>query len=416
MQGARRTAVIAAASLLAAGLAACGQGGAAGGSDTVVIGMLQPTSGAAAAYGEETQAGFDFVVDQINRDGGIKSLDGAKIKVERADTASEPGQAATEARRLMGREQVSMVVGTLLTNEMAAVSPVADQYQMPTLAMFAAGSNSKFLYSLGSPYDEGYAGTMVDFIDYLNTTMDAGLDTATLASSNYEAGQVVDEALQPRLDDIGVDIVGRVPLDQDTNDYGPAVAKIKSLGADVVTGVAIQKDGIQLHEARAAAGYDTVFVGSASGYADAGVYDNLGAAARKVLVQDTFGMTTFAESAESGATKKLITDAKAAKVDVPLGQNFVSGAQAARVVQQALEKAGSSDAADLAKSLPKVSFTADSKDLYLLKSDGLAFGKDRFPTDLKNLMIQWNSDGSQDVVWPEEFASRKPKLPQSGGS
>ena len=410
MNIARRLTAITLAGTLAAGLAACA-GSSGGDEDSVTIGLLQPMSGAASGYGEETQAGFKFVVDKINREGGIKSMGGAKIKIDLADTGSEPGQAATEARRLMGKEGVAMVSGTLLTNEIAAVSPVADQYQVPVLALFAAGSDSEYLYSLGSPYDEGYAGTMVDFMKYLNEELDAGLETAALSSSNYEAGQAVDKALRSRLDSAGLDVVGSVPLDQDTTDFGPAVSKLRSLDADVVTGVAIQKDGIQLHQARAAAGMDTLFVGSASGYADAGVFENLGETARDVLVNNTFGMTTFAESAESGATKALIEEAKAANIKVPLGQNFVSGAQAARVVQQTLENTKSSEPADLLEALREVSFEADSDDLYLLKADGLKFSKKRFPSDLQNLMIQWNADGSQDVVWPEDFASRPPKLP-----
>ncbi|MCU1614421.1 MAG: Extracellular ligand-binding receptor [Frankiales bacterium] len=399
---------------MVSGLAACGgggSGGGGGGADTIKIGMLQPMSGSAAGYGEETEAGFKFVVDQINAAGGIKSRGGAKLELEVADTASQPGQAATEARRLMGKDGASMIVGTLLTNEMAAVAPVADQYQVPTLAMFAAGSSSDYIYSIGSPYDEGYAGTMVDFIDYLNKKLHAGLKTAVLASSNYEAGQAVDKALEPRLAAAGLDVVGKVPLDQDTNDYGPAVAKIGSYHADVVTGVAIQKDGIQLHEARAKAGMKTLFVGSASGYADAGVFKNLGADAQNVLVNNTFGMTTFAASAEQAATKKLLADAKTAGIDVPLGQNFVSGAQAARIVQHALEGAKSTSSADLIEALKKIDIPAGSDDLYLLKADGLRFDKNRFPTDVQNLMIQWNADGTQDVVWPEKFASRAPRLP-----
>jgi branched-chain amino acid transport system substrate-binding protein len=252
----RRAALVVGSAVLAA-LAGCGQGGGTGRGDSVTIGLLQPMSGSAAGYGEETQAGFQFVVDRINREGGIKSLGGAQLEIELADTASQPGQAATEATRLMGRDGAAMVVGTLLTNEMAAVSPVTDRYRVPTLGLFSAGSNSDRLFSLGSPYDEGYAGTMVDFISYLNETTGAGLKTAVVASSNYEAGQAVDRALEPRLGAAGLTTLGRVPLDQDTTDYGPAVAKIASYGADVVTGVAIQKDGIQLHEARARAGLKT---------------------------------------------------------------------------------------------------------------------------------------------------------------
>jgi hypothetical protein len=97
-------------------------------------------------------------------------------------------------------------------------------------------------------------------------------------------------------------------------------------------------------------------------------------------------------------------------VTVPLGQNFVSGAQAARIVQRTLEAAPSTSADDLTAALSKVDNPAGDPDLYLLKADGLRFGENRFPTDLQNLIVQWNADGSQDVVWPPAFAMHPPAL------
>src|SRR3546814_11762983 len=76
-------------------------------------------------------------------------MDGAKIEMIKADDASEPSNTATEARRLMGTEGVSLVVGIPVTTEMAALSPVADQFQIPVISVVAGGSNSEYVYSLG---------------------------------------------------------------------------------------------------------------------------------------------------------------------------------------------------------------------------------------------------------------------------
>src|SRR3546814_1404686 len=89
-------------------------------------------------------------------------MDGAKTEMIKADDASEPSNTATDARRLMGKEGVSLVVGIPVTTEMAAISPVADQFQIPVLSVGAGRSNTEYVYSLGLPYDDGNAKSMAD--------------------------------------------------------------------------------------------------------------------------------------------------------------------------------------------------------------------------------------------------------------
>lgn len=381
---------------------------------TVSIGLIQPLTGTLSGYGAESQAGFTYIVDKINSSGGIRSLGGAKIEVVVADDASKPAKAATEARRLIGHEDVSLVVGSLLTPEMAAVSPVADQLQVPVLSMFAGGTNSEYLYTMGFPYGAGYAATFADFIEYLNTEMDAGLRRVALSSSNYEAGQSVDQALGPRLRSAGLNVVGSVPLDQGATDFGPALLKLQSMNPDVVTGLVSQKDGIKLHQARAAANANALFVGGTGGYSDPGVWHHLGPeAARKTLAHNLFGMTGFNAGARQEHMQEFLAEVRKANLGVPIGQNFVQGAQAARVVQHVLELAGSADPAAVHAAIPKIEIGPDSDHLYLARSGGIDFNEERRMTDVRGLIIQWNNDGTQDVVWPEEFAERKPRLPAS---
>ena len=50
--------------------------------------------------------GMQIAVDQINREGGIKSMGGAKLKLVIADTTSEnPTQAASVTRRMIDQEE-----------------------------------------------------------------------------------------------------------------------------------------------------------------------------------------------------------------------------------------------------------------------------------------------------------------------
>lgn len=389
-------------------MAACGNSGAP---DTIKIGLLQPMTGASSGYGAGTQAGFKYVVDRINATGGIKKLDGAKIEIVLADTASTPTQAATEARRLMGKEGVSLVAGTLLTPEMAAVSPVADQNQVPVLAFLAAGTTGDQVYSLGSPYGDGYAQVMTDFIGYLNTR-GAGLRKVVLSSSNFETGQVVDKEMTARLAKAGLGVAGTVPLNQGATDFGPAVQKIGAIRGDVVSSVVTEKDGIQLAKARAAAGLQTLFVGSGSGYGDRAVWDALDQQSRNILQNRTFAMVGFAGGSQQASTKAFIDQVRHDLPGATVSQNFVIGAQAARVVQRALEQAGSTEPSEVYRAIARVDIPASDPDLYLARQKGITFSPGGgFARNIQNLVVQWNADGTQDVVWPEHFAVRPPRLP-----
>src|SRR5215208_6762140 len=101
-------------------LAACGgsappgtegtEGGGSGGSgDTITIGSLHPLSGAAAADGQQMDNGAKLAVDAINKDGGIKALDGAKLELASADTKGAPEVGQSEAQRLIEEGAVALV-------------------------------------------------------------------------------------------------------------------------------------------------------------------------------------------------------------------------------------------------------------------------------------------------------------------
>src|SRR3954465_12622215 len=90
---------------------------------TIRIGVIQPMSGNFAPYAQESEPAFEYVINKINAEGGIKSMGGAKIELLLADDASQGARTATEARRLATEDNVAMIVGGFLSPQMLAVSP-----------------------------------------------------------------------------------------------------------------------------------------------------------------------------------------------------------------------------------------------------------------------------------------------------
>lgn len=405
----RQTLTCVVLSLLAGGLAACGGNGAA--SSDVVVGAVQPMSGALASYGEATQAGFQYVIDEVNRDGGIGSMDGARIKVELADTGSDPTKAASEARRLAVRRDAAILVGNLQTPDLAAITPVARQLGTAVIAFNAGGSPSDQIYSLGMPYDEGYAAGMADFAGWLNSDQDAGIRTAALALINTEAGQLVAKSMTDRLKKLGIRVVENVPMTPGASSYKPALTKIAAARPDVVFGMLLTNDAITFQKDRASVGDDLLVVGSA-GFADPLVWRSLDERTRAVMADGTFSTTTYSPEANKNV-KPLLEAAKKQGAEIELGDQFVQGAQAARLVVRAIEKAGSGDPADVLAALGDVEIPADSADHYLPMTGPISLSpKTHMLTSQPTLVIQWGEDGTRSVVFPGGLASADPRLAQ----
>lgn len=382
---------------------------AAGG--TVRIGLIQSMSGSLAPYSQEGQPALDYITKKINDAGGIKSLGGAKIEYVMADDASQPARTAAEARRLVTEEKVSMLAGTILSAQMLALSPVLDELEMPTLSIWAGGSKSAYLYSLGFPYDRGYAQSMADMVIFLRDKQGFKLKTVVPAYSNYEAGQQTNHFLVEKLKAAGFEIIGDAPLDTKAQDLTPVMLRIRSLKPDLVMGLVTPRDGLQLHRARYNLSYnDSLFVGGTGGYSDLSLWRDLGPEVGKaVLTRNLFGMTGFSAGAKMASMQAIVAELRDVAKLERVGQGAIQAAQAGRVLQQALENAGSLDKKAVLDGLKRVSIPFGSPDLYLAKPKGIAFGPDRLLTDGSAMFIQWTPQETQEVVFPTEFAQTTPR-------
>jgi len=408
----RRNFAVAAASIAVGRIAApfvirsaTAQGG------TIRIGVINSMSGNLAAYAQEGHPAFAHIVDKINAAGGIKSLGGAKLELLLADDTSQPARTAAEARRLITEEKAVLLVGTLLSAQMLAITPVLDEFKIPTLSIWAGGSKSPYLYSLGYPYDRGYAQTMHDFAVWLRDKKGFALKTVMPGYSNYEAGQQTNKFLVEKLKKSGFEIVGEAALDMKAQDQTAAMIRIRALKPDLVIGLVTPHDGLLLHQARYNLSYhDSIFAGGTGGYSDLSLWHDLGPdIGRAVLTKNLFGMTGFSPGAKIDAMQKIIVELRDQAKLARIGQAAIHAAQAARVIQRVLEASGSVEPDALLKAFAAVDFPFSDPELYLAKPRGLHFAEDRLLTDGSAMFIQWTAEQTQEVVYPCTFAQTAPR-------
>ena len=378
---------------------------------TIRIGVINSMSGGLAAYAQEGQPAFEYIIKKINAEGGIKSKGGAKIELIQADDTSQPARTATEARRLITEEKVQLLTGTILSAQMLALTPVLDELKMPTLSVWAGGARSNYMFTLGYPYDRGYAQSMHDFVVFLRDSEKFKIKTAVMGYSNYEAGQQVNKFLHEKLKASGIEIIGEAPLDTKAQDQTSAMVRIRSLKPDVVVGLVTPRDGILLHQARYNLNYHgSIFCGGTGGYSDLSLWKDLGPEIGKaVLTKNLFGMTGFSPGAKVDSMQKIITELRdVAKLD-RIGQGAIQYAQAGRVLQQVLETSASLDSEALLTAFKKVNIPFGDPNLYVAKPKGLQFAEDRLLVDGSAMFIQWTPDQQQQVVFPKEFAQTAPR-------
>jgi branched-chain amino acid transport system substrate-binding protein len=118
----RRRTLLAASAVLAA------QAAFAQGSGPIQIGAIEILSGPSAAYGTAIRAGLELALDEINQKG---VAGGRKINLTVEDSAGNKDQAINAARKLIGRDRVSLIIGPTLSNEMFAAGPVVNERKIP---------------------------------------------------------------------------------------------------------------------------------------------------------------------------------------------------------------------------------------------------------------------------------------------
>src|SRR3990170_1588631 len=96
--------------LLSAGLGAALAQAPAAPKAPIKIGVFLPLSGPFTSYGQPTLDGMRLYFDEIG-----SSVAGRKIEIVAEDDGSEPAQGLTKIKKLVERDQVSILTGCVVT-------------------------------------------------------------------------------------------------------------------------------------------------------------------------------------------------------------------------------------------------------------------------------------------------------------
>ena len=206
--------------------------------EDVKIALVAPLSGRWARQGQLKKMGADMAIDEINAQGGIKALGGAKIVLREADAGDSVEKAVSAAQRVLTREKISAGIGSWLSSFTLGVTEVAERLQVPWLTLSYADSITErgFKYTFQtSPVSSAQAEQALDLVVDLAKKSGQPIKKAAVVGDNTAATVFFFKPLREKLlkakgIELVVDEVWTPPLADATS----IVQKLRTTQPDII--------------------------------------------------------------------------------------------------------------------------------------------------------------------------------------
>jgi branched-chain amino acid transport system substrate-binding protein len=206
--------------------------------DDVRIALVAPLSGRWARQGQLKKMGAEMAIAEINSQGGIKALGGAKLVLREADAGDSVEKAVSAAQRVLARDKISAGIGAWLSSFTLGVTEVAERLEVPWFTLSYADNITErgFKYTFqSSPVSSLQAEQALELITDLAKRNGQTLRKAAIVGDNTAATVFFMKPLREKLlkakgIDVVVDEIWTPPL----ADATAIVQKLRSAQPDIV--------------------------------------------------------------------------------------------------------------------------------------------------------------------------------------
>ncbi|MDF2614042.1 MAG: Amino acid-binding protein [Clostridia bacterium] len=142
--------------MMALGLAGCGGKDSA----TVKIGLITPKTGQVAQYGIAVENAVNLAVEEVNAAGGIG---GKKVELISYDNKADATESINIFNRLVDNDKIVALVGPVISSTSLAVAPLADEKKIPMITPTATNLavTPDYPYVFRACYTDPYQGSTV---------------------------------------------------------------------------------------------------------------------------------------------------------------------------------------------------------------------------------------------------------------
>jgi len=358
------------------------------------IGVIMPLSGANAQFGINSRNGIELVADEINAAGGIKALGGAKINLVVADATSTPTTAGTVAQRLITQNDVTAILGAFASSLTIAISEVTERRDIPLLTMSFAdqitGRGYKNIFQVVAKAS-AIGKAQLDYTSAIAQASGAKIEKIAIMYEDTAYGTAQAGGLRAGAKAANIEIVMDDAYPLGITDTTPLINKLRASGAQAVFPVSYLNDSLLLIRTMRQQRITIPAIGGAAGY---------------VIPDFEKGLGEFAENVLSIAPANYdlapdLTERFRKRYGYFMVHEALEHAVALDVLVQAIEKAKSAKAEDVAAALRGAKFTGG----WTKAMTGGAVEFDQTGLNILSIpvMVQWRNKELV-TVWPKDVA------------
>jgi branched-chain amino acid transport system substrate-binding protein len=392
----RKTALFSffACALLVTSLGFVNSAGAQAKVSEVLIGAPLGITGSAAYAVRNALTGAEMAIDEINTAGGIKSLGGAKLRLLKSDTQSEPKMAGMVAESLITKDKVTIIWGEYTTGGTIVVSDMAEKYKIPMVGLAA----SQIITERGLKYIFRTMPHMGYWSESAFVMLkELGVKTAVIATADTALGEAGRTLYRKHTEQYGIKVLLDEVFKGGSLDLSSLILKVDSARPDVLLNIALMGDHLllirQMKELNANVPANITLGG---GFGDASFWEKTGGNCEYVT-------SAFAwhESIPTPENRKFVEAFKKKHGRTP-DHLIECGYTDMYVIADALKRAGSTAPEAILKALRETDV--------MTPGGKVRFAPDGQNHEMKGIVLQWLK-GKLEVVWPKNLATAKVVYP-----
>jgi branched-chain amino acid transport system substrate-binding protein len=359
--------------------------------ETVKVGIILPTTGEKAKFGEIEKKSFEMALDEINAAGGIS---GKKLEFLFEDDTGRPDVARAAAEKLITKDKVVMLGGGYGSSETFAIAGVAQQSGMPFL--ISTGSDNKiteknwnYVFRLNQPVGD-YPKALESFL-----TDVVKPQTVAILFENTNFGTSQSKEFQQTCERLKLKVVLFEGYQSGGVDFKPILVKVKQANPDLVYMISYLMDAsLLMNQSKELNITPKLFVGGGAGFTLPEFAQNAGKAA-----QDIFSATLWYQTLPYPGAKEYY-DKFVKRFNMDTEYHGAEAYSSAFVIADALKRAKTASPDDVRESLSKTDMMTVFGPVKFVAYDKMT-NQNKLPTYL----VQW-IDGKLELVWPKDTATK----------
>lgn len=217
----------------------------------VKVGFVFGLTGVSAKEGEAARRTYEMAVKEVNDAGGIKSLNGLKIKSIWADNQWKPEVAASETERLITQEGVVSVFGAIYSSITLPAAQVCERYQVPMIGGDASSprlTDGRFKYYFRIvANDDMFGGALFKFMKDAQTKTGTPIQKIAYVYEDSSFGSGCHAGWVAANNDTtlgGYTVVEDIAYSSSTADLTSEVLRLKTADPDVILMAGYVNDGL----------------------------------------------------------------------------------------------------------------------------------------------------------------------------